>query len=168
MLFARVATLLAVLGVAAAAPSAGTPSKIYRLKTTVVSGDATKNDLYVQSYHTGAGLNDVSLVSEGGSAAFINGTYQQFDISGGTFPSGLTLAYGEAYTRWLRTEINAGYGDEGFSFNGNGLVSDNPQFQGWLACDWNHGVPQLFWQINNAVTDLPSSCAKVELRPADL
>lgn len=49
MLFTRVATLLAVLGVAAAAPSAGSPSKIYRLKTTVVSGDATKNDLYGMS-----------------------------------------------------------------------------------------------------------------------
>lgn len=33
----------------------------------------------------------------------------------------------------LRTEINAGYGDQGFSFNGSGLISDNPQFQGWLG-----------------------------------
>lgn len=119
MLFTRVATLLAVLGVAAAAPATGDPSKPYRLKTTVVSGDATKNNLYgmsptppssekssppnnlpVQSYHTGAGLNDVALVTEGGSAAYINGTYQQFDLSGSTFPSGLVLAYGETYTRW--------------------------------------------------------------------
>ncbi|OBT62148.1 hypothetical protein VE03_08293 [Pseudogymnoascus sp. 23342-1-I1] len=168
MLFTRVATLLAVLGVAAAAPATNNPSKPYRLKTTVVSGDATKNNLYVQSYHTGAGLNDVALVSEGGSAAYINGTYQQFDLNGSTFPSGLVLAYGETYTRWLRTEINAGYGDAGFSFNGSGLISDNPQFQGWLACDWNHGVPQLFWQYYYTDTELPSSCAKVELRPADL
>ncbi|KAL5349358.1 hypothetical protein ACLOAV_005648 [Pseudogymnoascus australis] len=160
MLFTRVATILAVLGVAAAAPATGDPSKPYRLKTTVVSGDATKNNLYVQSYHTGAGLNDVALVAEGGSAAFINGTYQQFDLSSSTFPSGLVLAYGETYTRWLRTEINAGYGDEGFSFNGSGLVSDNPQFQGWLACDWNHGVAQLFWQYYYTDLDLPSSCAK--------
>lgn len=46
MLFTRVATILAVLGVAAAAPATGDPSKPYRLKTTVVSGDATKNNLY--------------------------------------------------------------------------------------------------------------------------
>jgi hypothetical protein len=120
MLFTRVATLLAVLGVAAAAPSTGNPTKPYRLKTTVVSGDATKNNLYgmstrpppnsdksrppnnlpVQSYHTGAGLNDVALVSEGGSAAFLNGTYQQFDLSGSTVPSGLKLAYNQYDTRW--------------------------------------------------------------------
>lgn len=119
MLFARVATLLAVLGVAAAAPNTGKPTKQYRLKTTVVSGDATKNNLYgmsppppnsnksrppnnlpVQSYHTGAGLNDVALVAAGGSVAFLNGTYQQFDLSGSTFPSGLKLAYNQYYTRW--------------------------------------------------------------------
>ncbi len=49
MLFTRVATLLAVLGVAAAAPNTGKPTKSYRLKTTVVSGDATKNNLYGMS-----------------------------------------------------------------------------------------------------------------------
>lgn len=52
MLFTRVATLLAVLGVAAAAPATGDPSKPYRLKTTVVSGDATKNNLYGMCPHS--------------------------------------------------------------------------------------------------------------------
>ncbi|OBT78094.1 hypothetical protein VF21_02749 [Pseudogymnoascus sp. 05NY08] len=168
MLFTRVATLLAVLGVAAAAPNTSNPTKPYRLQTKVVIGDDSKNNLYVQSYHTGAGLNDVALVSEGGSAGYLNGTYQQFDLNGATFPSGLVLAYTETYTRWLRIELNAGYGDKGFSFNGSGLVSDNPQFQGWLACDWNHGVAQLFWLYYFTDTTLPSSCAKVELRPVDL
>ncbi|KFY45689.1 hypothetical protein V495_02847 [Pseudogymnoascus sp. VKM F-4514 (FW-929)] len=167
MIFTRVATLLAVLGVAAAAPTTGDPSSPYRLKTTVVKGDATKNNLYVQSYHTGAGLNDVALATEE-RHSFINGTYQQFDLSGSTFPSGLKLAYDSTYTQWLSTEINAGYGDEGFSFNGSGLISSNPEFRGWLACDWYHGVPQLFWQYYYEDTKLPSSCAKVELHPVDL
>ncbi|KFY15406.1 hypothetical protein V492_02022 [Pseudogymnoascus sp. VKM F-4246] len=167
MLFSRVATLLTVLGVAAAAPKTEEPSQ-YRLKTTVLAGDATKNNLYVQSYHTGAGLNDVALVAEGGSAAFINGTYQQFALNGQDFPSGLTLAYTQYYTQWLDTQINAGYGDEGFSINGSGLISNNPQFKGWLACDWYHGVTQLFWQYYYEDVKLPSSCAKVELHPANL
>lgn len=38
---------------------------------------------------------------------------------------------------------------------------------GWicLACDWWHGVPQLFWKAAIDVT-LPDSCAMVELVPA--
>ena len=51
MIFTPVATLLAVLGVAAAAatPATGNPTSHYRLKTTVVKGDATKNNLYGMS-----------------------------------------------------------------------------------------------------------------------
>lgn len=45
MLFSRVTTLLTLLGAAAAAPSADLP-KQYRLKTKVVTGDDTKNNLY--------------------------------------------------------------------------------------------------------------------------
>lgn len=70
--------------------------------STPPSGEKTSpsNNPPVQSYHTGAGLNDVSLATKGGSAGFINGTYQQFDLSGSTFPSGLKLAYDSTYTQW--------------------------------------------------------------------
>ncbi len=34
-----------------------------------------------------------------------------------------------------------------------------------VACDWWHGVPQLFWQYAYLPETLPRSCAKVELLP---
>ena len=33
------------------------------------------------------------------------------------------------------------------------------------ACDWWHGVPQLFWEFFFVPTGIPSSCAQVELVP---
>lgn len=70
----------------------------------------------------------------------------------------------------LDTEINAGYGDEGFSFNDSGLISDNPEWRGWMgmcnnespdrynadlvqACDWYHGVPQVCSTYYSWLTD---------------
>lgn len=71
--------------------------------------------------------------------------------------------------------MNAGYGDEGFSFNASGLISDNELWRGWLgkwlprscekevlnrnsgltfniACDWYHGVPQV--KLSNFIPGL--------------
>jgi hypothetical protein len=117
---ALVATFLAVACSAVPAPQTpGAVEKVsyYRLKTKVIDGDHKKNNLYrkcnsvfyertnipaVQSYHTGAGLSDVSLTSnasEGIKGYLYNSTYQAFDL-GTTFPWGLSLAYNQYYTRW--------------------------------------------------------------------
>lgn len=66
------------------------------------------NESPVQSYHTGAGLNDVALTSDesGGSQAIINGTHLQFELNGQTFPSGLVLAYNQYYTRWWAPRLS--------------------------------------------------------------
>ena len=31
------------------------------------------------------------------------------------------------------------------------------------ACDWVHGLPQLFWMTAGKIVSIPSNCAKVEL-----
>ena len=76
--------------------------------------------------------------------------------------------------------MNAGSGDGTFAINGSGLVSKMEVWRGWLgtktyphrpavfwlivtACDWWHGVPQLFWMYYFSDVKFPSSCAKVEL-----
>ena len=33
------------------------------------------------------------------------------------------------------------------------------------ACDWWHGLPQLFWEFFFEETGIPSSCAQVQLVP---
>jgi hypothetical protein len=87
--------------------------------------------------------------------------------------------------RRLTAEVDVSYGDTGFSFNGSGLISSNLEWVGWIgelparyflrladshlaACDWWHGVPQLFWQYYFRDITLPSSCAKVELHKKDI
>lgn len=92
----------------------------------------------------------------------------------------------------MPAQINVGYGTPGFFINDSGLVSTNEEWLGWLgeyalptydrcmlfpvdpamlidtvpahtACDWSHGVPQLFWQYFFNTPTLPCSCAIVEL-----
>ena len=51
----------------------------------------------------------------------------------------------------------------GFSFNETGLQWNYKPFNGWIACDWWHGVPQLFAQTGDLRGNLPSSCSRVDL-----
>lgn len=72
---------------ATVSPTAPTSTEYY-LKTQVIHGShSSKNDLYVSNYHTGAGFNDATLgpLCDGAAKGFLNGTYQQFDLST-TFP----------------------------------------------------------------------------------
>ena len=61
----------------------------------------------------------------------------------------------------------------GFAFNATGELECKPddvpqdalhQWQGWLACDWHFGKPQLFWwtpQVGNGM--VPTTCDVVSL-----
>jgi hypothetical protein len=122
--------------------------KYYLLKTKVYHGGRSKfNNLYVSSYHTGAGLNDavLELSKDVARKAYLNGTNQLFEGSG--FPYGFVMQY-QDYTKWAPVFINAGEGNAGFYFNNTdrsglkGLKWDSSagsgynEFEGWLACDW--------------------------------
>jgi len=161
--------LIAVASLVAAVPSevVQRAPKSYYLKTKVLSGDHKLDGLYIYSYHTGAGLSDAALTSNISIASkgLLNATNQEFTLTGTTIPFGLELAYTAYYTSWLPVEINAGYGDSGFSFNSTGLISSNVEWAGWIACDWWHGVPQLFFQYYYKSVTVPSSCAHIELLP---
>ncbi|KAK5165107.1 uncharacterized protein LTR77_009204 [Saxophila tyrrhenica] len=169
----------------------------FRLKTHVKPGQKGKaaySDLYLEAYHTGAGLDDAVLVpkKKSGIKGFLNGTngregdikYQNvvFDL-GTDFGWSLIMAGNvEFYSGWQPVQVNAGEGpsdpegDSGFWFNGTGLQwTSNPEarpksptneFGGWLVCDWWHGVPQLFFRLSYYDDyPAPKSCADVYLCP---
>lgn len=154
----------------------------YRLKTEVIEGDATKDGLYVATYHIGAALNDAVLVSEEnrGTKGYLNLTSPSsstesavaegnwiFELNGFPYPSGFEFQYDQYYTRWLSIQINVGPGDPGFYLNTSTLtphlVTSHPAWTGWIVCDWWHTVPQLFWQYYFTDFEVPGSCARVRL-----
>ncbi|KAL2351607.1 hypothetical protein BJ546DRAFT_851931 [Cryomyces antarcticus] len=161
---------------AAASTPTHTPlntTRSYYLKTQLSPRDqgrsrAHLDHLYLYSYHTGAGLNDVALNASKthASKGFLNVTATEFDL-GNTWPYGMALGYAATYAAWEPVTVNAGYGSGGFSVNATGLQVDEQStgFGGWLACDWWHGVPQLFWMLKYYHDVIPSSCATVNLVP---
>lgn len=72
-----------------------------------------------------------------------------------------------AYTAWCPVYINGGTGTAIFAIE-NGeltyLYAQNAKMQ-WLACDWWHGVPQIFWYVGEYYdTPITSNCAFVVLK----
>ncbi|KAI9718883.1 MAG: hypothetical protein M1812_003767 [Candelaria pacifica] len=113
----------------------------YLLRTQVIYGGPYRfNGLYLSAYHTGAGLNDATLVRDNGIHGFINDTHQEFDL-GSQFPWGLTLATDTNYAGWQFVYVNAGLGSNAMAINGSGLVQTYGQFGGWLGESCRH--PQI-------------------------
>ena len=138
----------------------------FHLKTALKPGQKGKsrfNNLYIESYHTGAGLSDAVMVPANSATnrakAFLNGTngevkgttYQNvvFDL-GNEFPWSLVVALNtNFYAAWEPVELNAGGGESdpkgysGYWINGTGLqwtsdLSEAPtsklnEFGGWLG-----------------------------------
>lgn len=141
------------------------------------------NGLYLNPYHVGAAENDVVFDSHpSNEPTYLNGTNLQFNFTSSTGSSGynipysLTLPIEVEYASWQPTKANVGFGDNygGFWINATGLqwtsdaamnttAKDN-EFSGWLACNWWHGVPQLFWRNAHQYSPATSSCAEIELK----
>ncbi|EME78756.1 uncharacterized protein MYCFIDRAFT_89396 [Pseudocercospora fijiensis CIRAD86] len=187
-------SLLALAGLATAALNT---TREYQLKTCLKSGQSGKSrydNLWLSSYHTGAGLNDVVFdeTRAAASKGFLNATnvtsgdrtyYNQLFDLGTTFAWGLVIVESESfYAAWQPVEMNAGVqGSDtvvsGFFINSTGLQwtsdpkspgSSSDAFGGWLVCDWWHGVPQLFFRFKYYPTSAypaPASCADIDLLP---
>ncbi|OCT52583.1 hypothetical protein CLCR_10785 [Cladophialophora carrionii] len=181
------ASLLSVLSLTTASPldtrqtQTVTPPALYYLRTKVVNGahkdtGSNKTNLYVYSYHTGAGLGDAALSSNKSTAwqGYLNGTQQLMTYPNNAIGPWPLAVQNGPYQEWNQVTISISalptY-NAGFFFNSSGLQY-NGSTGGWLACDWWHGVPQLF-QVNGyldngfGVTGLqtPSSCSRVQLQP---
>ncbi|KAJ5948749.1 hypothetical protein N7454_002056 [Penicillium verhagenii] len=165
MKFASIALLATTVATALANPVVSRSAKEFKLKTT---GSTTPefNDLYLYSYHTGAGLSDGVLDSNATVATkfSLNGTVASADL-GTNFPWGLTVAGDTNYAAWEPVTINAGASETGFAIsNGNFVWSSDDGFAGWLVCPWYHNAPQLFGLISYYDPVIPSSCSKVTLK----
>jgi len=173
------ATLLSLITFSTASPLLQTrqtidPPPLYYLRTKVVNGDhkdtgSNKSDLWVFSYHTGAGLGDAGLSSNKSWAweGYLNGSQQLFTYPNNEIgPWPLALAYANSYQRWAEASISISAqatSYQGFFFNDTGLQYNNSA-GGWLACDWWLTTPQLF-NIVYGIGPYPSSCSKVQLLP---
>ncbi|KAH8703451.1 hypothetical protein BGW36DRAFT_369363 [Talaromyces proteolyticus] len=157
MLFSQI-----VLTAASLAASVIAAPNEFRIKT--VSSSASKNGLYVESYHTGAGLADPVLTTSTANAGkfYLNNTYLQQDI-GQEFSYGFELGGATNYAGWEFVEVNAGQGVPGFVVQNGNIVWNSTESTGWLACDWWHGAPQLFWSVAYENFTRPISCSTVSL-----
>lgn len=147
------ASLALLAATALASPMKPRQSTEFKLKTT----GSTKpefNDLYLYSYHTGAGLSDGVLDSNATAAPkfSLNGTNAYADL-GTDYPWGMTVAGDTNYAgmclnetsssltsflivclAWEPVTINAGAGETGFAIsNGNFVWSADEGFAGWLG-----------------------------------
>ncbi|KAJ5191347.1 uncharacterized protein N7498_010332 [Penicillium cinerascens] len=164
MRFLSVIALLAATAVAN--PVARSTKKEFHLKTTGAA-KADFNDLFVITYHTGAGTNDALLENKGSIATpfYLNGTTALANL-GNVFPWGFEMGGDSNYASWESVQINAGGGVDGFSIkDGNFVWSEEEGFGGWLVCDWYHNAPQLFWWDKYYPPTIPCSCSKVDLKP---
>lgn len=66
-------------------------------------------------------------------------------------------------------QINGGLATSELFINETGLqwIAEE-SFGGWLACDWWHGSPQLFWRVNYGsaqnLDQTVDTCTRVELK----
>ena len=145
----------------------------FKLKTTVIDGKndtgSNKGNLWVYSYHTGAGLGDAALSSNKtwGDVGHINASNSALLFSIGEYEWPMALDY-EPYAAWSSVEISVATNEvsTGFFINSTGLHNNYSSTAGWLACDWWHGTPQLFWtngEINTPTGQFPTSCSTVKL-----
>jgi hypothetical protein len=134
----------------AAAPTTTPDGKpLYYLKTSVTSGSQDKKDLYVQTFHTGAGISDAVLVpwdSQGKPFAGYLTENTTWAFPSSNLVWGLTMATDTNYAGWEPVTINvAEAASEGMYFNqteGAGLRYNNQfrygptnssEFETWLG-----------------------------------
>jgi len=163
--------LLSLLASTSASPIEDRAPTKYYLQTKVVNGTkdsgSKKGGLYVYAYHTGAGTNDAVLSSNKSiaEAGYLNGTAFSFNL--GALVYNVTLEGDTNYAGWEPVVIDATYpGTPSFSINNTQLVgAASYGFEGWLACDWWHGMPQLFYLVSGyqIYQKIPTSCSTVHL-----
>lgn len=185
-----IALTLTLAGVSQASPIEPRKAlKYFQLKTKVIPGHkdcgSDKNDLYIFSYHTGAGLGIAAGLNTSLTSYFyVNGTgallwtYPENDI--GEWP--VRLEYGAYQCKFsphlaqaaLRTNTSTAYEPISISIasddpvtTGYSLSSKNvlnlTSSTGFIMCDSYYTSPQLFALADYIGAEIPTSCSNVEL-----
>lgn len=175
------ASIAAVAGLAAAAPvmetRQGRPPSSFKLQAKVKSDSpkdygSNKQDLYLYSYHTGAGLGAATFGANATTApvASLNATDSGYQVAFqiGEYKWPLVIGYG-AYQTFETATISVASDPAidpfGFYFTDNGVAWNYTSFAGWAACDWWYsGAPVLVAQVEtNKNADLPATCSTIDL-----
>jgi len=164
--FRALLSTAAVLAGVASAAFPNTTQEFY-LKTKLISGATKFDGLYTYSYHTGAGLGDATLISDKSVATknWFNDTSLNAQVSGNDYVWGWQPIVAD-YVAWNPVQINSlGPGQvDFFVLNGSRLTAPSMGAPSWLACDWSHGVPQLYYYSSEYYGTPPTSnCAQVDL-----
>ncbi|KAJ5604907.1 hypothetical protein N7510_010061 [Penicillium lagena] len=154
------------LALLATAAAASPMEKVFNLKTFDAT-DPKFNNLYLSTYHVSPTISDAVLqgTKEAQMFHYNNGTVVM-DVKSPLKWELELITVNEAEWNPVQVNVNAGAGGKGFSVPKTGLEGAKSQeFGGWLACDWYHGVPQLFFLAKEYKADIPSTCSKVQLKP---
>lgn len=169
-------TLLSLAATGLAQISGANTTRSFLIKTCLQPNQTSSSnvsrfeDLYLTSYHTGAGLNDAVLTANAstGIHAFFNtssvaptaNNSASLEFVGGAFPYAFVPTI-PTYAGWGFVEINAG--NTGAWVDKGSLRWTLQGFEDWMVCDWWHGVPQLFAKVGYLNVSVPEGCATVAL-----
>lgn len=172
------ASFAAMVGLAVSAPFEvrdGRPPNNFILQSKVKANSpkdlgSNKTDLYLISYHTGAGLGAATFeanqtVAPVGSLNATGDIYQvQFKLGDYEWPLAVTNGPYQTFES-ATISIDGDRDNFGFYFTDNGLQWNNTEFVGWLACDfWFNESPSLFAQVTgNRQVTLPVSYSEIDL-----
>jgi hypothetical protein len=172
--FAALASLSAALPASNAARD-GRPPSTFKLQAKVKSSSpkdlgSDKNNQYLISYHTGAGLGAATFDKDASTAptASLNSTETGYQVAftiGENLPQWpLAVGYG-SYQDFETASISVA-GDQdafGFYFDNNGLQWNYTEFVSWASCDWWYsGSPSLVAVVQNE-KELPKTCSEINL-----
>ncbi|KAF7502973.1 hypothetical protein GJ744_004760 [Endocarpon pusillum] len=146
-------------------PRQDTPTAYY-LQTRTLDTSSNKNSLFATASETSFGINDMILTSNitNASQGYFNDTHQYFNLDP-AHTWGLNLGLDADHDAWEPVTIRFGQGTSGFRIGFNTLEwsGRDEGNGGWMACDWIHGVPQLFWRYAYFAYPIPCSCADVTM-----
>ncbi|ERF77155.1 hypothetical protein EPUS_08459 [Endocarpon pusillum Z07020] len=146
-------------------PRQDTPPAYY-LQTRTLDSSSDKNGLFAIASQTSFGVNDVILNSNitNANQGYFNDTHQYFNLDP-AHTWGLDLGLDTDHDAWEPVTIRFGQGTAGFRIGDNTLQwgDRDAGYGGWMACDWIHGVPQLFWRYAYFAYPIPGSCADVTM-----
>ncbi|KAE8454211.1 hypothetical protein EG329_005136 [Mollisiaceae sp. DMI_Dod_QoI] len=154
------------------------------LKTAPLPGEPPSSFTNLYLRHHGSGIDSIVLTTSPPKFIKAHLLDKRIFFTSASHPGrewGLTLRTdGGQRAGWEKVEIVEDGGSDGLVFSkgtageGDGKgeeevlefeeeVEGEKVWKGWMACDWNHGYPQLFWVTDMLKSELPPFCQRVRI-----
>jgi hypothetical protein len=154
--------------------------ELYFLRTAAhpSTPDATRySNLYIR--HHGSGIDSIMLIPTPPKFLRFNTTPSGLQEAtswknpGRTWGFVLGINDNKRLGGWEQVQIVENEADPGFVWTKTGdgrevlehkgTDQHDAGWAGWMATDWNHGHPQLFWMTDSMKKELPAFCERVFL-----